>query len=223
MNSGVCIKGINYNDHESDYYGILEEVLELEYHNSSPKRTRIVLFKCDWFDPQLGRGCKVHNQYGLVEVHSKKRFSKYEPFILAQQAQQVYYVEYPSKKLRTQRNESADWLVVCKVKARSTIDCPNVAYQEDDVSHDQTINIYDTLERLCFETNEFEEVLPNQNIASEDDVEGEVDHESDYESEFESSSKDDSIENEEMSDFDDSTEDDNDNEDDDEEKSEFSS
>ena len=114
MNSGVCIKGINYNDHESDYYGILEEVLELEYHNSSTKRTRIVLFKCDWFDPQLGRGFRVHNQYGLVEVHSKKRFSKYEPFILAQQAQQVYYAEYPSKRLRTQRNEKVliGWLFV---------------------------------------------------------------------------------------------------------------
>ena len=82
-------------------------------------------------------------------------------------------------------------MAVCKVKARSTIDCPTIAYQEDDVSHDHTINIYDTLERLCFETSEFEEVFPSENIASGNDGDGEVDLESDYESEFESSSKDD--------------------------------
>ena len=223
MNSGVCIKGMNYNDHESDYYGILEEVIELEYHNSRPKGTRIVLFKCDWFDPQLGRGCKVHNTYDLVEIHSRKRFSKYEPFILAQQSQQVYYVQYPSKKLRTQRNESAEWLAVCKIKARSTIDCPNVAYQEDDVSHDHMINIDDLEVRLCFETNEFEEILPSQDVDSYEDVEGEVEHESAYESELESLTEEDSIENEEMDDFDDSTEDDYDNKDDDDDyNSEFS-
>ena len=94
------MKGTNYNDLESDYYGMLEEIIELEYHNSSTKCTRIVLFKCDWFDPQLDHGWRVHNQYGLVEVNIKRRFSKYEPFILAQQAQQMHYVEYPSKKIK---------------------------------------------------------------------------------------------------------------------------
>ena len=29
MNSGICIKGANYNDAENDYYGILEEIIEL--------------------------------------------------------------------------------------------------------------------------------------------------------------------------------------------------
>ena len=31
MNSGVCIKGSNYNNTESDYYGILNEIIELEF------------------------------------------------------------------------------------------------------------------------------------------------------------------------------------------------
>ena len=105
MNSGVCVKMTNYNDPESDYFGTLVEVIELEYHNPSTKRTRIVLFKCDWFDPQKGYGLKVHNEYGLVEINKKRRFSKYEPFILAQQAQQVYYIEYPCKKTKHQMSE----------------------------------------------------------------------------------------------------------------------
>ena len=31
MNIGVCIKGSNYSTMESDYYGILTEIIELEY------------------------------------------------------------------------------------------------------------------------------------------------------------------------------------------------
>ena len=143
---------------------------------------------------------------------------------MAQQSQQVYYVQYPSKKLRTQRNENVEWLVICKKKVRSTIDCPNVAYQENDVSHDHMIDIDELEVRLCFETNEFEEILPSQDGDSYEEVEGEAEHESVHESEFKSSSEDDSIAAEEMDEFDDSIEDNDNNKDDDAEcNSEFSS
>ncbi|XP_055962306.1 uncharacterized protein LOC130015687 [Mercurialis annua] len=49
MNSGVCVKGSLYAPTESDFYGILTDVLELEY--SSLPIKRIVLFKFNWFDP----------------------------------------------------------------------------------------------------------------------------------------------------------------------------
>ena len=32
-NSGVCIKGSTYSEFEVDYYGKLEEVIELQYHS----------------------------------------------------------------------------------------------------------------------------------------------------------------------------------------------
>ena len=49
----------------------------------------------------------------------KKRFNKYEPFVLAVQASQVYYCEYPGRTgLRM------DWKAVCKIKARAQIDIP---------------------------------------------------------------------------------------------------
>ncbi|KAH0725280.1 hypothetical protein KY284_001145 [Solanum tuberosum] len=100
MNKCVCIKGTNWNDYESDYHGLLGEVIQLEFSNPTKKRTTLVLFKCDWFYPTMGRGCKVHNQYGLIDMNHKKRFSSsaYEPFVLAEQAQQVYFEEYPSKR-----------------------------------------------------------------------------------------------------------------------------
>ena len=134
-NSGVCIKGTNYSETESDYYGRLIEILQLEYPRLPIKRT--ILFKCNWFDPTVNVGMKVHKQYFLVDVNQKRKLSKDEPFILAMQAAQVYYVPYPSL-----RKDKSNWLAVCKVKARPVIDVPaavdktvttNIAFQEDEL------------------------------------------------------------------------------------------
>ena len=69
-NTGVYIKGSVYNETESDYYGTLVEVIELEFEALPVKRT--VLFKCEWFDPTPHVGIVVHPRYKLVDVHDKK-------------------------------------------------------------------------------------------------------------------------------------------------------
>ncbi|KAI9077621.1 hypothetical protein K1719_040396 [Acacia pycnantha] len=89
-NSGVCIKGTDYAQAEYDFYGIVQEIVELEYTGVPVKR--VVLFKCDWFDPTSNRGTKVHPHYRIVEVHASRRYNKYDPFILAQQAMQVFHI-----------------------------------------------------------------------------------------------------------------------------------
>ena len=94
MNSGVCIKGSNYSAYESGYYGQLSEVVELEYLGL--ENNRIVLFKCECFDPTRNVGTKIHSDYKLVDVNRKHRFNRYEPFIMVVQAAQVYYCTYPS-------------------------------------------------------------------------------------------------------------------------------
>ena len=119
MNSGVCIKGTNYSENASDYYGQLIEILELEYPSYPFKRT--VLFKCDWFDPSR-HGTRRHPNYSLVEVNQSRRFNKYEPFILAMKACQVYYVPYPSL-----RRAQMDWIAVCKIKARAVVEMPELS------------------------------------------------------------------------------------------------
>nr|GLL45078.1 uncharacterized protein LOC109179592 [Ipomoea trifida] len=124
MNSGVCIKGINYSVDESDYYGRLVEVVQVEYPGLPIKRT--VLFKCDWFDP-TSVGMKVHSKYKLVEVNHKRRLNRYEPFVLAMQAAQVYYCTYPSL-----RRDKLDWWAVCKIKARSNVEVPESSISTED-------------------------------------------------------------------------------------------
>lgn len=129
-NSGVCTRGTVYGQAEDDYYGILQEVIQLEYPGLPLKR--LVLFNCKWFDPTLGRGTRIHDQFGIVEVRSTRWYNQYDPFILASQAHQVYYAPYPSR-----HRNLVDWWVVIRIKARSVIDAPTVestvhAYQEDE-------------------------------------------------------------------------------------------
>ncbi|KAL0401327.1 UNVERIFIED_CONTAM: hypothetical protein Slati_4162600 [Sesamum latifolium] len=106
FNCGACVKGSSYTDMDNDFYGILEEVNPV-------------------------RGMKVHPRYHLVvQVKFKKVYQKNEPFILAQQAVQVYYTEYPSMK-----RDKVDWMAICKIKARRVVDdsrWTKVAFQEDE-------------------------------------------------------------------------------------------
>ncbi|XP_050238136.1 uncharacterized protein LOC126687622 [Mercurialis annua] len=96
MNSGVCLKGTQYVDNENDFYGVLTNIIELEYPALPMKTT--VLFKCEWFDPTQISGTISNNKYNMVDVNNIKRYNKYKPFILAEQVDQVQYLPYSSKR-----------------------------------------------------------------------------------------------------------------------------
>ncbi|KAK9148371.1 hypothetical protein Scep_007128 [Stephania cephalantha] len=104
QSSGVLVKGSNYADVSHNYYGVLQEVVEIEYTGLK----RVVLFKCEWYDPTPNHGVRTHPTLQLVEVHRSRRYNNYEPFVLAMQATQVYYLSYPSM-----RNDRQEWLAVC--------------------------------------------------------------------------------------------------------------
>ncbi|XP_051152352.1 uncharacterized protein LOC127266224 isoform X5 [Andrographis paniculata] len=109
-NSGVCVDGGGL-----EYYGHIQEILEIEFPGLPIKRCTI--FNCEWYDPTSGVGTKKHGRYNLVEVNKKKKLHTYEPFILAIQATQVCYLPFPSMK-----KDKANWLAVCRVRPRGWID-----------------------------------------------------------------------------------------------------
>ena len=121
MNSGVYVRGNNYSENKFDYYGIVEEVFEVEYIRHE---NHVVLFKYHWFDPI--RGVRVDTRYDIIEVNHKSRLNAYEPFILVNQSQQVYYTKYPTSRSKD-RN---DWWVFCKVKAKL---CPVEVYNDTSI------------------------------------------------------------------------------------------
>ena len=47
-NCGVCVR-MEDNDGEKHYYGVLKEIYELSFANDDQKK--LVLFKCEWYDP----------------------------------------------------------------------------------------------------------------------------------------------------------------------------
>jgi len=76
MNYGVSIKGID----GVEYYGILQEVIELTYLGIA-HMYKTILFKCDWFDSI--NGLNGHEQYKLVDVNHTRKYTKYDSFVLA--------------------------------------------------------------------------------------------------------------------------------------------
>ncbi|WMV45175.1 hypothetical protein MTR67_038560 [Solanum verrucosum] len=103
-NSGVWVKG----EGDINYYGVLQEIIELEYIVGWPKK-KLVIFRCKWYDPDSS-GTKVHPQYKIIEINHTRQYRFYDLFIIAQNVKQVYYVPYPLCK-----NKSS-WRVVIKTK-----------------------------------------------------------------------------------------------------------
>ncbi|KAM3362571.1 hypothetical protein P3S68_017425 [Capsicum galapagoense] len=198
MNSGVCISDSNF----GDYYGRIKEIIQVECRETPLKQ--IVLFKCEWFDPIIDVGVKKHDRYKLVDINHRRRYKKYELFILAMQATQVCYVPYPSKK-----KDKEDWLAVLKVKPQNVIELPieevvitselNVPFQVEEVevheidmsvSVDEDILLHDPNGGLL-EMNEplndglFEEHHEIQDGCTEEEYETKETEEEDEEEEFE--------------------------------------
>ena len=80
QNSGVFVHGLQ----NEEYYGVLEEIFQLSYLNGN----FVVLFKCRWFDNR-----KIKRYKNRTSIFVKDLRYETEPFILANQAKQVFYLD----------------------------------------------------------------------------------------------------------------------------------
>ncbi|XP_078160746.1 uncharacterized protein LOC144556130 [Carex rostrata] len=178
QSSGVCIKGEwDANGVQIDYYGLLQDVCELQYDAHT-----VVLFRCDWFD--IINGVKVDRKYGLVEVKHASRLANYEPFVLAAQATQVCYLPYALQKA-----ERKLWWVAMKASPKSMFctegDDVNLEfYQEERPENpiEPTIGEDFDWEGVVQQEGEFE-VVTEDNIEEEEGEEEQVDEDFDDSSE----------------------------------------
>ncbi|KAF7841814.1 hypothetical protein G2W53_004112 [Senna tora] len=117
QNSGVLVKG-DVSDTEKEYYGVLEDVYELNYIENQ----KVYLFKCHWWDiAHFERGYKV-DKYGFVSVNTKRSLNTNESFVLASQAKQVFYLDDIS---------DPGWLVVVKTNPHDLFDVPPEDKEDD--------------------------------------------------------------------------------------------
>jgi hypothetical protein len=93
-NRGVGTSGEAASVVTTDYYGVLQKIIE--YTFGGTKELNVVFFQCDWFDPI--HSTKV-DDFGMVEVKHESRYSGIN-HLLAHQAQQVYYLSYPHKRMK---------------------------------------------------------------------------------------------------------------------------
>nr|XP_015610751.1 uncharacterized protein LOC107278789 isoform X1 [Oryza sativa Japonica Group] len=115
INSGLVTIGQGENDEMTEYYGYIKEIIEISFDGTKP--LTLVLFNCHWFDPSQVR---YSPRYGLVEVAHASILPKFEPFVIAHQATQVYYMPYPCKSVQDLTN----WWVVYKVQPIGRLEVP---------------------------------------------------------------------------------------------------
>ncbi|XP_024007302.1 uncharacterized protein LOC112083505 [Eutrema salsugineum] len=103
--------GISSTTGDFVYYGILREILEVQY----PEMVglKCIVFYCDWYDPVEGLRT---DQFGVTSINSRKRLRKYDPFILGSQADQVCYIKYPRV---TSRQDP--WMTVTTIHPRGRV------------------------------------------------------------------------------------------------------
>jgi hypothetical protein len=90
QNSGVAVIPEGSEDGDNvEYYGMLTEILELQFLGGR----RVPLFRCKWVDIfNKSRGIKT-DVYGLISINFKCLLKTDEPFVLASQASQAFFVK----------------------------------------------------------------------------------------------------------------------------------
>jgi hypothetical protein len=107
QNSGVRVRAVVDDSHDDDddteidtYYGQIEEIWELDYVG-----LKVALFRCRWVTN--GKRAVRKDKYGYVSVDLRVFGYKNEPFVFANDVEQVFYVPDLAKK---------DWYVVMPEK-----------------------------------------------------------------------------------------------------------
>jgi hypothetical protein len=137
-NIGVVTRAVDADSHESKYYGVIKNIIK--YRFTGNKNMKTVFFDCDWFDPYHGTR---ENNFGMVEVKHGRQLRDCDPFVLAHQVEQFYYMSYPCEKLSA-------WWVVYRVNPRERLHTPDDSgYHENQVSDGAIDEVYQDDELPC--------------------------------------------------------------------------
>jgi hypothetical protein len=103
QNSGVRFDAVHENGTKDTYYGYIEEIWELDYGPSF----KVLLFWCKWVKLTGGR-VVVDQKYGMTTVDLNNLAYIDEPFVLANDVAQVFYVKDMSTKLRKRKDKKTN-------------------------------------------------------------------------------------------------------------------
>lgn len=169
VNTGVLAVGIDDNTgKELEYYGIIMDIIELKFDGD--ENFKLVLFDCHWFHPV--NGVRRLEKFGLVEVAHASCNPADEPFVLASQVSQVYYVPYACT---TDPNLNA-WWVAYKVRPLGSLpitslddynsndpSCVDI-FQEDGLEGEFIIDIGQGLDNIVI--TDVDEITDQQDLST---------------------------------------------------------
>jgi hypothetical protein len=83
------------------------------------------------------------NEFGIIEVKHAHQLRGCDPFVLAHQVKQVYYMPYPCEKLSA-------WWVVYRMNPREWLHTPDDSgYHENQVATEEVVEVYQDDELSC--------------------------------------------------------------------------
>ncbi|VVA39913.1 PREDICTED: transposon CACTA En/Spm, partial [Prunus dulcis] len=113
QNSGVHVPGEGESTN-IDFYGKLTTVVQLLYKD----RYQVIMFKCRWFDSSPNRPGSVKIDHGLLSVNINRTWYDDDPYILANMATQIVYLDDPKA--------GSGWKVVQKMDHRNVYAIPEL-------------------------------------------------------------------------------------------------
>uniref|UniRef100_A0A803NJS8 DUF4218 domain-containing protein n=1 Tax=Cannabis sativa TaxID=3483 RepID=A0A803NJS8_CANSA len=119
QNSGIGVPGIG----ATNFYGVLEDIIEMSYLRGY----NVLLFKCKWYDT---RNRNIQEDGNFTSVFVRDLWCQDDPFILASQAQMVFYTN--------DDKNGSDCRLAHKVSHRNIWNVPNINVdaQEDENYYD---------------------------------------------------------------------------------------
>ncbi|BBH02368.1 hypothetical protein Prudu_012908 [Prunus dulcis] len=122
QNSGVHVPGGGESTN-IDFYGKLTTVVQLLYKD----RYQVIMFKCRWFDSNPNRPGSVKIDHGLLSVNINRTWYDDDPYILANMATQIVYLDDPKA--------GSSWKVVQKMDHRNVYAIPELDPTDNDVDN----------------------------------------------------------------------------------------
>ncbi|EAY97045.1 hypothetical protein OsI_18969 [Oryza sativa Indica Group] len=120
QNSGVMVDGTHEGDN-IEFYGVLREILDLQYNSDLDIYRSVVLFRCDWFN-QVGKTRGVRDDGHFKSINIQSFWYKDDPFILATQSKKIFYLQDTSLGNK--------WRIVQKFEHRNMY---NVSEKDDHI------------------------------------------------------------------------------------------
>ncbi|KAM1195601.1 hypothetical protein ACFX2J_022062 [Malus domestica] len=137
-----------------DFYGKLTTVVQLLYKD----QYQVIMFKCRWFDTNPNRQGSVKIDHGLLSVNINKTWYDDNPYILANMAKQIVYLDDP----KTERG----WKVIQMMDHKNVYAIPDQDPTYYNVTDQHLQSSMENDSKTFQDTNLIQELFQMQEVSS---------------------------------------------------------